>query len=350
VKNYPGLKVALVGATGMVGREFLPLLEKTKLPIGSFYPFSSGTRRQTILFRGKKLPAPGVDFKTLASCELVFFASADEVSKKFAPRLARAGVWVIDDSSAFRLDRNVPIVIPEVNGDRIRPSHRILAGPNCTITGLAVAGALLHRKIGVKEVRLASYQAVSGAGKDALLEFFSQLGAVSASLKKDFSIAPALPKLASRALPRQIALNVIPQVGGFDREGNCGEENKVASELRKIWAAPGLKISSTTVRVPVVRGHSLAVWLTLSKAKPLSAIRAILNRTPGVSVKGGMDYPTPLDCAGKGGVSVGRLRLGATSKEICLWIVSDNLLKGAALNSLQTAEYLWRRGWLKARP
>jgi aspartate-semialdehyde dehydrogenase len=218
------------------------------------------------------------------------------------------------------------------------------------MTGLAVAGWPLHRVARIRQARIASYQAVSGAGRSALGEFFAQ--ARSLSKRLDFSPdgrAPLFPAPRSRALPRAIAGNVIPQVGGFDSVGYSGEENKVAAELRKVWGAPRLRVSVTAVRVPVVRGHALAAWLGF--AGPLSPARArrLLARAPGLELFPERDYPTPLDTAGLAPVRAGRLRAGVDSKELALWVVSDNLLKGAALNSVQIAELLLRRGWLKRR-
>ena len=269
------------------------------------------------------------------------------MSKKFAPGLAARGIWIIDDSAAFRLDPAVPLVIPEVNGDALKPSTRLIAGPNCTMTGLAVAGYPLHRAAEVTAVRVASYQAVSGAGKAALQEFFGQIRRLAPGLKKSAEgRAPLIPSQPHSALPRAIAMNVIPQVGRFDDAGCSGEETKVSAELRKIWSAPKLKVSVTAVRVPVVRGHSLSAWLTLKR--PLSPRRAaaLLSKAPGLVFSADGDYPTPLSAAGENPVFAGRLRGGTGPEELALWIVSDNLLKGAALNSIQIAETLLAKRWL----
>lgn len=345
-----GLIVGVVGATGMVGRELVALLESRRFPVGELRPFSSGKASSSVRFRGRAVPAPGVSAGALRSCDLVFLVSSDEVALELAPALAKAGVWTIDDSAAFRLNKSVPLVIPEVNGPALRNDRRLIAGPNCTMTGLAVAGARLHALVGVREVRLASYQAVSGAGKAALAELFSQYSSLSGLRAESDGRAPTLGPGASSVLPRAIAYNAIPQVGRFGADGYSSEEAKVAAELRKIWSAPGLRVSATAVRVPSIRGHALAAWLTLARPVPLSRARAILERTPGLALSREGDYPTPRSAGGKGPVYAGRLRRGTTAKELALWIVSDNLLKGAALNSVQVAEELRRRGWLKPRP
>ncbi len=341
------LRVGVVGATGIVGTELLGQLEKRKFPTTEILAYSSGKTNASVRFRGRTLKTPAPDLRTLRSCALIFFVSSDEVSKKFAPGLAARGIWIIDDSAAFRLDPAVPLVIPEVNGDALKPSTRLIAGPNCTMTGLAVAGYPLHRAAEVTAVRVASYQAVSGAGKAALEEFFGQIRRLAPGLKKSAEgRAPLIPSQPHSALPRAIAMNVIPQVGRFDDAGCSGEETKVSAELRKIWSAPKLKVSVTAVRVPVVRGHSLSAWLTLKR--PLSPRRAaaLLSKAPGLVFSADGDYPTPLSAAGENPVFAGRLRGGTGPEELALWIVSDNLLKGAALNSIQIAETLLAKRWL----
>lgn len=344
-----GLIVGVVGATGMVGRELLALLERRRFPIAELRPFSSGRVRSTVRFKGRAVAAPGVSLAALRACDLVFLVSSDEVALELAPALAKSGVWTIDDSAAFRLKKNIPLVVPEVNSSALRSDRRLIAGPNCTMTGLAVAGALLHKIVGVREVRLASYQAVSGAGKAALAELFSQYSALSGVRNEADGRAPVLGPGKSSVLPRAIAYNAIPQVGRFGADGYSSEETKVAAELRKIWSAPALKISATAVRVPSIRGHALAAWLTLARPIALSRARAMLSRTPGLVLSPEGGYPTPRSAGGQGPVFAGRLRRGATPKELALWITSDNLLKGAALNSVQVAEELRRRGWLKRR-
>lgn len=333
----------------MVGRELLQLLEERHFPISRLSFFSSGTRRQSLRFGGKTHPVTAIDKEVLHASRLVFLVSSDDVSLKLAPSLARRGVWVIDDSAAFRLDSSVPLVIPEVNAQALSLKTRLIAGPNCTMTGLAVAGAALHRAVGVKEVRMASYQAVSGAGKAALDEFLGQARRLVGNFRGPLQRAPLVPALAHKALPGPIAFNVIPQVGKFNVQGDSGEELKVAAELRKVWGAPALRVSVTAVRVPVIRGHCLAAWLTLRRPLALSQARRLIEQTPGVLLSAQGGYPTPLLAAGRNPVFVGRLRQGTGPNEICLWVASDNLLKGAALNSIQIAEHLLKKGWLTPR-
>ena len=343
------LIVGVVGSTGMVGRELIALLERRHFPVKELRPFSSGRVRAFVRFRGRTIPSPAISPQALRFCDIVFLVSSDAIALKHAPALAAGGIWTIDDSSAFRLGKNIPLIIPEVNAGALRSDRRLISGPNCTMTGLAVAGALLHRAVGIRAVRLASYQAVSGAGKAALGELFSQHAAFSRLRAGRDGRAPVLGAGKASVLPRAIAYNAVPQVGSFGADGYSSEESKVAAELRKIWSAPKLLVSATAVRVPTIRGHALAAWLTLARPLALARARALLSKTPGLVLSEGGDYPTPRSAGGKSPVFAGRLRHGATTRELALWIVSDNLLKGAALNSVQIAEELLRRGWLRPR-
>jgi aspartate-semialdehyde dehydrogenase len=327
--------IAVVGASGMVGGELLGLLESRRFPVGEFYPFNSGRRAAKVSFRGKKYPCCAPTLEALKKADIVFFVSNEEVSDKFAPRLAAAGIWCIDDSSQFRLAPGVPLVIPEVNGAELKVSRKLIAGPNCTLTGAAVALAEVHKKFRVTELRLATYQAVSGAGKAAMAELEEELRAY---FKKGAAARRPLGKF-----PRPIAFNVFPQVGGFDGEGHSGEENKVEAELKKIWGDARVKISCTAVRVPVLRGHSLAAWFKTARPCAPAALRKVLLRTPGLKYfPNPAEYPTPLEHGDRTDiVYAGRLRRAKTAgNEYQLWVVSDNLYKGAALNSVQIAEKL----------
>lgn len=337
--------IGIVGATGLVGQELLSVLEKRRFPVGKLYAFNSGRRPGQIRFKGKTVTATAPTLESLAKAQLVFMVSSDEVSEKWGRSLAQRGVFVIDDSSAFRLAPDVPLVIPEVNGDALKFERRLIAGPNCTLTGAAVAGWPLIRKAGARAVRLASYQAVSGAGREALEEFRSHMrGSARALAKPDPLAIP--PKAKAEAMPRSAAFNVFPQVGSFNADGDSSEEVKVRKELRKIWGQPELPVSCTAVRVPVFRGHSLAFWLETREPLPPATARRLLERSPGVELWDDGRYPTPIEVGGSYPVHVARIRAGAGANELALWVVSDNLLKGAALNSVQIAEVLLEKGWL----
>lgn len=333
MKKY---NIAVVGASGMVGGELLHLLETRKFPTGKFYAFNSGRKPAAVRFCGRSYPCAAPTLAALKKADIAFFVSTDEVSGRFARRLAAAGTWCVDDSSRFRLAPGVPLVIPEVNGGELKASKKLIAGPNCTLTGAAVALAGVRRKFGVTELRLATYQAVSGAGRSAMVRLEEELRAY---LKN--GAAPAL----KGGFPRPIAFNLFPQVGGFDTEGNSAEENKVEGELKKIWGDKKIKISSTAVRVPVLRGHSLAVWFKTARPCSLAELKKELGRTPGLKFSArAQDYPTPLENGLRTEVVyAGRLRQAKTAaNEFQLWIVSDNLYKGAALNSVQIAERIIR--------
>jgi len=335
------LTVGVVGASGMVGGELLALLEKRRFPVGKLLPFNSGRREAFVRFRGKTCRCAAPSLPALKECGLVFFVSTDEVSARFGKKLAAAGTWCVDDSSHFRLDPSVPLVIPEVNPGGLDGRSRLIAGPNCTITGAAVSLARVHRRFGIKELRLATYQAVSGAGKSAMEQLRAEL---AHWLKKG-----RVPDLPGRGLPHPIAFNVFPQVGGFDAEGNSSEENKVAAEIKKIWGAPGLRVSCTAARVPVLRGHSLAIWARTGKPWTLKTLGREIAAAEGAELRTGRtDYPTPLVEGNRTfKVYAGRLRRSGTHpREFQLWAVSDNLYKGAAWNSVQIAEKLLADGKL----
>ncbi len=323
-------KIAVVGASGMVGGELLYLLEKRKFPVSRAYFFSSGKRESFVKFKGRKYGCEKPDFKKMSECEIVFFVSNEEVSEKYAFKLAEKGVWCIDDSSRFRMDKRVPLVIPEINGDIIDEREKVIAGPNCTLTPLAVGCAQIHKKFGIKEIRLSSYQAVSGAGKRALNALFEE--------SAEFIRTGHNVKSPESPFAHPIAFNIFPQVGSFDRLGYSGEENKVSAELKKIWRAGSIRISVTAVRVPAVRTHCLAAWIKTSKPWTIKALEKTFSSTPGAKYIKPPEYATPLNTAKTECVYVSRLRPGAAEREFAVWLAGDNLYKGAALNSVQIAE------------
>lgn len=338
------IDIAVVGASGMVGRELLDLLEKRNFPVGNFYPFSSGRREAKVLFLGQEYSCIAPTFEDLKKAELVFFVSMDEVSAEFARRLADAGVFCIDDSSYYRMAEDVPLCIPEVNRSALLQGKwkgsRLIAGPNCTITGAAVSLAEIHRKYRIMELRIASYQAVCGAGREAMLQMEREI--------RNYAETGRYPT-EKGVFPHPIAFNLFPQVGGFDDNGECSEEWKVSAELKKILSAPDMRVSSVTVRVPVMRGHSLGIWAKTENSWNLADLENILEHTEGLTFfKKPEDYPTPLRYGTRTeGVYAGRLRKAETSEnEFQLWTVSDNLYKGAALNSVQIAEFLVSQGIL----
>ncbi len=336
------ISTAVVGASGMVGGELLFLLEERGFPVGRFLPFSSGKKSAKVRFKGKNYKCLKPSLALLKTADIVFFVSNEDPSLRFAKKLAGNGAWCIDDSSAFRMDPAVPLIIPEVNSGELSPASKLIAGPNCTISGIALAAYPLRLKFGIKNLRLATYQSVSGAGRKAILQFGNELKAW---------MTGKTPSAKSRVLPQPIAFNLFPHVGNFDSAGNSGEEIKIERELRKIWNAPDLKVSSTAVRVPIIRGHSVSAWIETGKNCPTAEAERLIRQMPGVkfykTTAKNPTYPTPMGSPRTLDVMAGRLRKSSTSpNELQLWVVSDNLYKGAALNSIQIAEFLLKKGWL----
>ena len=325
--------IAIIGASGMVGRELIELIYKRKIPFSKLELYGSKTK--IININKKKFKISKFDFRKIKNNNIVFFVSSDDISKKYAKPLSEAGVWCIDDSSAFRMNRNIPLVIPEINSHLIDEKHKLIAGPNCTLTPLAISCYNIHKKFKIKEIRIATYQAVSGAGKKAVDEFLYEIESFIKSGKV---------KIKDKILPRQIAFNLFPQVGSFDKKGNSTEENKVEAELKKIWGDNDIKISCYAVRVPVLRGHSLAVWIKTQRKWKEKEIIETLRDTNGLKFfEDHNDYKTPTDCEKKYEIYVSRFKKTPFENEFSLWLCGDNLYKGAALNSIQIAEIIIKK-------
>ena len=332
------MNVGVVGATGMVGEVFMDILGKRKFPVTTLRPFASEKSD------GLKVKACGKQWRVeplkkgcFDGLDLVFFSSGDDISKEWAPLAVKAGAFAIDNSAAFRMDKNCPLVVPEVNGD-ILPSPKfpqIIANPNCSTIQLVVALNPL-KKFGLKEVRVASYQSVSGAGKAGREELLSQT---------QEQITTGKLKTPAQTFAHPIAFNCLPHIGSFDANGYCSEEMKIIRETRKILSLPKLKVSALTVRVPSLNAHSEAAWVTLEKSVEKRDLLACLRDAPGlkfVDQKNPSDYPTARDVSGLDEVHVGRLHQDLDDPHTWLmWIVADNILKGAALNGLQIAERIF---------
>ncbi|GIX33204.1 MAG: aspartate-semialdehyde dehydrogenase [Lysobacterales bacterium] len=337
-----GFVVAVVGATGAVGECLLSILEERRFPIRRLVPLASERSRGIRLrFRGEDIPVQSLDEFDFSGVDIAFFSAGGAVSAVHAPRAAAAGAAVIDNTSHFRLDPDVPLVVPEVNADALASwrRKRIIANPNCSTAQLMVVLAPLHRAAGIERIQVATYQSVSGAGRSALEE----LGQQTAALLNFREIAP-------KRFPVQIAFNLIPHIDAFEDNGYTREEMKMVWESRKILSAPELRVSATCVRVPVFYGHSEAVAIETKRALSVREAREILARAPGVELvdearDGG--YPTPVTHAsGKDPVFVGRLRQDLSHpRGLMLWVVADNIRKGAALNAVQIAEVLVKSYW-----
>ena len=334
------VNIAVVGATGAVGRELLKILEQRPLPLNHVRLFASSRSAGTRLSVGDlELVVDEATPDSFRDVDIVFISVSAEVSRQLAPAASRTGALVIDDSSAFRLGPDVPLVVPEVNGEDVENHRGIISIPNCSTTQLVMALYPLHRVNSIKRVIVDTYQSVSGAGRSAMRELREQTDAVSQGASAEL-----------QSLAHQIAFNLVPQIGDFLPTGYTREEEKMLEETRKILHAPSIGLSATCVRVPVYTCHSEAVHLELEQPMDPREARRLLAEMPGVKV---MDdshvpsYPMPWDVAGTDDVYVGRIRKDESIPNgLALWIVADNLRKGAALNALQIAEEVIRRDCL----
>ena len=328
------LHVAIVGATGAVGVEMIKTLEKRKFPVGELTLLASArSAGKTASFAGGEVAIQELKEDSFKDVDVALFSAGGSISKQYAPFAVQAGAVVVDNSSAFRLDEAVPLVVPEINGDDIRKNRGIIANPNCTTAITLMALYPLHREFRVKRIFAASYQAVSGTGAQAIEELRSQVSAIAAG-----------KPVENKVYPHQIAFNVIPHVDVFLDSGYTKEEMKMQNEGRRIMHHPTFKASVTCVRVPVYRAHSVAVNAEFEKPVTLDRARAVLSKFPGLEIvddPAKNNYPLPLNCAGKDDCEVGRLRLDAAlDNGLAFWVSGDQLLKGAALNAVQIAELI----------
>jgi aspartate-semialdehyde dehydrogenase len=320
------LRVAVIGATGLVGETVLAVLEYRHFPVSELHLFAGErTAGTSVMALGQPriVRELRVQGGLGVSVDVAFCATSAQISRALVPPLAARGTLVIDKSTAFRLDPDVPLVVPEVNRDTLA-GQRLIANPNCSTIPLAVALGPVHRRFGLRWMSVATYQSVSGAGKDALDEFERQARG---------------DDLAAKALPQRIARNVFPENGPVDHSGYGEEERKIAQEFRKILADQEVLVSATSVRVPVAVCHSQAVAFETRDRATLEDIARILRTAQGIKFLEGPNYATPLQVAGSDDVFVGRLRPDTAHPGAYLaWIVSDNLRKGAATNAVQIAE------------
>lgn len=325
------LAVGVVGATGAVGTEFLQLLRH--LPVRKLVPMASARSvGKTVSFQGESLPIIAPTPAHFQGLDIVFFSAGASVSREIAPLAVKAGAIVIDNSSAFRMDPTVPLVVPEINKEAIRQHQGIIAVPNCTTIILLMGIFPIYQLSRLEQVIVSSYQAVSGAGQKGLFELESQLD----------HLAKGKPFEPLRAFPHPIAFNAIPQVDVFEEQGYTKEEMKLVRESRKILNDPDLNISGTCVRIPVKRAHSESVYLRTKRALSRQEIIDAFQKAPGVQFfSNDHAYPHPLFCSQKTDVFVGRLRPDLHySQGYHLWIVGDQLLKGASWNAIQIAQAL----------
>jgi aspartate-semialdehyde dehydrogenase len=326
--------VAVVGATGAVGIEMIRTLEKRNFPVGKLTLLASARSvGKKLKFRGQDVTVKELTKDSFNGIDIALFSAGGGISKEFAPIAVRAGCVVVDNSSAFRQDDAVPLVIPEINAADVKLHKGIIANPNCTTAVVLMALYPLHQAFGCKRIFASSYQAVSGAGAKAIEELKRQVGEIVAG-----------KPVTKQAFPHQIAFNVIPQVDVFLPNGYTKEEMKMENEGRKIMHQPTFKASVTCVRVPVYRSHSIAVSAEFEKPVSVEAARAVLKKAPGLDLVDEPEnkkYPMPLFTSEKDNCEVGRIRKDcALDNGLCFWVSGDQLLRGAALNAVLIAEEL----------
>lgn len=332
------LKIGIVGATGMVGEAFMDILTRHKIDIAELRPFASeNSVGHKIQLAGKEWECQVLKPNCFKGLDVVFFSSGDDISKEWAPQAVEQGAFAIDNSAAYRMDPNTPLIVPEVNGELIpaKDQPTLIANPNCSTIQLVVALSPL-KKFGLSSIKVATYQAVSGSGKAAKEELLEQCKSYleNGKISKDPEV-----------YPHQIAFNCIPHIGGFNGQGFCSEEVKIQNETKKILNLPDLKVSAFTVRIPALNGHSEAAWVTFDKEVSENEIMSALESADGIQLvpqNKPEDYPTSFETSGTEPVYVGRVHQDPQDKKTwMLWVVADNILKGAALNGLQIAKRIY---------
>lgn len=340
------MRVALVGATGAVGTQMLRILEQRRFPLDTLIPVASArSAGRRLDFNGEQLEVVELSEQAFHDVDLALFDVPDAVSLEWAPFAAATGATVVDNSGAFRMDPDVPLVVPEINPERARhPKVGIIASANCTTLAAVVPIAALHARVAVERLVLASYQAVSGIGKAGVDELWDQ---TERAVKEGELVREGLAGRVlepGQAFTHPIAMNVIPQAGSFQQDGYTSEELKLCNEMRKIMSCPELRVTATCVRVPVMVGHGVAIHAEFASALSPDEARSILSSAPGVELRddpaAGV-YPTALSAAGSDPCYVGRIRQDRFDpRALEMFAVADNLRKGAALNTVQIAELL----------
>lgn len=332
--------VCVLGATGMVGKEMIKVLEEQNFPVNKFLPLASErTAGQTVTFQGKEYTVEVATPESFQGMEIGLFSAGAKISAELAPEAAKRGCVVIDNTSQFRMDPAVPLVVPEVNPQAIKRHKGIIANPNCSTAQMLMALKPIYDAVGIERIVVSTYQSTSGWGKEAIAEMYEQTKALLDDPKA---------KVAVKYLPKQIAFNVIPQIDQFADNGYTKEELKMVNETQKIFEDNTIKVTATCVRVPVAIGHSESVNIKTKKKISIADVRKSLAAFPTVKIvddpsKG--EYPTPIDCAGRNETFVGRIREDISQENgIEMWIVSDNLRRGAALNAVLIAQQMIKDG------
>ena len=326
--------VAVLGATGAVGQEMMKILEERNFPVGKLIPLASArSAGKTLKFRGEDVTIQEARDEAFQGVDIVLGAAENDIAQRFAPAIVKAGAVFVDNSSAFRLDPNVPLIVPEINPQDVKNHHGIISNPNCSTIITVTAVNALNAISPIKAMTASTYQAVSGAGAGGPIELMNEVQALGHGESYE-------PKVFSH----QIAFNLIPQIGGEQFQGYTSEEMKMQNEGRKIMHLPELKVSCTCVRVPVVRSHSISVSLHFDKHVSVEEARAAIAKAPGCKLVDDLakkQYPMPLDTSDQDLVFVGRIRPDLTDDNgLCLWCCGDQVRKGAATNAIQIAELL----------
>ena len=327
------MRVAVVGATGLVGKKMMQVLEERNFPVSEFFPVASAKSiGHKVTFKGNEYPVIGMEDAISRRPDIALFSAGGSTSKEWAPKFAEVGTVVIDNSSAWRMDPAIKLIVPEVNAAVINKSDKIIANPNCSTIQMVVALKPLHDKYKIKRVVVSTYQSVTGTGKKAVDQLMNERKGIE----------------GEKAYAYQIDLNLLPHIDVFLDNGYTKEEMKMVHETKKIMGDDNIRVTATTVRVPVIGGHSESVNVEFENEYDLSELRAVLEIAPGVIViddVANLKYPMPLHAHDRDEVFVGRMRRDETqAKTLNMWIVSDNLRKGAATNAVQIAEYMISKG------
>ena len=337
-ENMKPLNVAIVGATGLVGLEFITILEERNFPIDKLYPFASdNSLGLTVTYKNREIDVIPLNEKEIEKhpVDLALFSAGAGVALDYAKHFVNAGAIVVDNSSAFRMDDDIPLVVPEVNGKILKTTKsKIIANPNCSTIQLVPFLQIIEELFGIKKVVVSTYQSVSGAGKKGIEELRSQVTAL-------FSFHEVKPEV----FLQRIAFNLIPQIGPFYDDGYCEEEVKMINESRKILSLPDLDIDVTTVRVPTFYSHAETVWFELEKECSINEIHRKIKENKEMVLMDDIEqmlYPTLIDSSGRNEVFIGRLRKGREHKNyLSAWVVADNVRKGAAYNAIRIAETIF---------
>ena len=330
------MKVAVVGATGLVGTKMLQVLAERNFPVTELIPVASERSvGKEVTFKGKNYKIVSMTDAIAAKPAVAIFSAGGSTSLEWAPQFAAAGITVIDNSSAWRMDPTKPLVVPEINADILTANDKIIANPNCSTIQMVVALNPLHKKYGIKRIVVSTYQSVTGTGVKAVTQLLNERNGI----------------IGEMAYKYPIDLNVIPQIDVFLDNGYTKEEMKMVKETCKIMRDDAIRVTATTVRIPVMGGHSEAVNVEFEKEYDLDEVKSLLQSSPGIEVvddTANQQYPMPMDAHEKDEVFVGRLRRDESQPNtLNMWVVSDNLRKGAATNAVQIAEYLFANGLLK---